>query len=105
MGIGAAFKKYGSPDAINLGGPDTLTFAIGNEAIGSAVGERRSPRTTSPVNWGPEKDVHRCERRLRRHDRLHRSQRAWRRWQDSSWPAFFTIWRKNAEGVWRYIAE
>ena len=56
MGIGEAFKKYGSPDAINLGDPDTLTFRVGNEAIGEGVGSGQPPKT-SPVNWGPEKTI------------------------------------------------
>lgn len=56
MGIGAAFKLYGSPDAANFGGPDVETFVLGNEAIGEAVG-RGSPPNSSPVKWGPEKTV------------------------------------------------
>jgi len=37
-GTGPAFTRFGSPDAINLGGPDAETFVIGNQAIGMAVG-------------------------------------------------------------------
>ena len=81
MGIGEAFKKYGSPDAINLAGPDTLTFIMGNTAIGENVGSGQAPNTSS-VNWGPEKTIHRGERRFRCDDRLHRSQQAGRRWED-----------------------
>lgn len=54
IGLGPAFKKYGSPDAINLGGPDVQTFLFGNEAIGTAIG---GTATTRPVNWGPEKTL------------------------------------------------
>jgi ketosteroid isomerase-like protein len=56
MGIGAAFRQYGSPDAINLGGPDTPAFLIGNEQIAAAVGGP-APSNTSPVHWGPEKTI------------------------------------------------
>ncbi len=56
MGIGAAFKLYGSPDAANFGGPDIPTFVFGNDAIGAAVGAG-SPPNTSAVNWGPEKTI------------------------------------------------
>jgi hypothetical protein len=56
MGIGAAFKHYGHPDAINLGGPDVATYLIGNEQIGGGVGSG-APPNTSPVNWGPEKTI------------------------------------------------
>jgi ketosteroid isomerase-like protein len=56
MGIGPAFKQYGHPDAINLGGPDVATFLLGNEQIGGGVGSG-APPNTSPVNWGPEKTI------------------------------------------------
>ncbi len=51
LGIGAAFTHYGSPDAINLGGPDVAVFLVGNEAIGAAVG---GGAPGSPVRWGPD---------------------------------------------------
>lgn len=56
MGIGEAFKKYGSPEAINLGGPDTPAFLMGNQQIGTAVGSGEAPNS-SPVKWGPEKTI------------------------------------------------
>ena len=34
MGIGPAFKHYGHPEAINLGGPDVPTYLLGNAQIG-----------------------------------------------------------------------
>lgn len=56
MGIGPAFKHYGHPDAINLGGPDIPTFMLGNEQIGGSIGSG-APPNTSPVNWGPETTI------------------------------------------------
>ena len=56
LGMRAAFTKYGDPDAINLGGPDVVTFLIGNQAIGAGVGGER-PVTGSPVSWGPEHTI------------------------------------------------
>jgi ketosteroid isomerase-like protein len=53
MGIGPAFVRYGSPDAINLGGPDVAVFLVGNQAIGTAVGGG-STAPGSPVSWGPD---------------------------------------------------
>jgi ketosteroid isomerase-like protein len=53
IGTGAAFTLYGSPDALNLGGPGTPTFLIGNKAIGAAVGGDQPP-TGSQVSWGPD---------------------------------------------------
>jgi ketosteroid isomerase-like protein len=53
IGTGAAFVRYGSPDALNLGGPAAPTFLIGNQAIGAAVGAGEPP-TGSQVRWGPD---------------------------------------------------
>lgn len=54
MGIGAAFKQYGSPDAVNMGGPETPTFIIGNEAIGENVGASAGGQSGAGSSWGPE---------------------------------------------------
>ena len=56
MGLGAAFTKFGDPEAINLGGPDVATFLIGNEQVGNGIGSG-TPTNSSPVNWGPEKTI------------------------------------------------
>ena len=56
LGMRAAFTQYGDPEAINLGGPDTPTWLMGNQQIGDGVGGQR-PETGSPVNWGPEKTI------------------------------------------------
>ena len=56
MGIGPAFKHYGHPDAINLGGPDVPIFLLRNDQIAGAVGGN-APPNTSPVNWGSEKAI------------------------------------------------
>ena len=56
IGLGPAFKKYGSPEALNLGGPDAQAFVMGNEAISAIVGDPNAA-TTSPVNWGPDKTI------------------------------------------------
>jgi hypothetical protein len=73
MGIGAAFKLYGSAEAANFGGPDTATFVFGNEAI-AAIGYivRNQPGADGKIPPGQP---------------------------------FFTIWRREANGAWRYIAE
>jgi hypothetical protein len=56
MGLMAAFKKYGDPEAINLGGPDVATFLVGNDAIGAGVGAG-SPSHSSPLHWGPDQTI------------------------------------------------
>lgn len=104
MGIGEAFKKYGSPDAINLGGPDSAIFTMGNQAIGEGVGRGQAPNT-SPVNWGPEKTFIAASGDFGvTIGYIVRNQPA----ADGKIPpgqAFFTIWRRDASGAWRYIAE
>lgn len=104
MGIGPAFKKYGSPDAMNLGGPDTVTFLRSNQDIGDSVGGG-SPANTSPVNWGPEKTIIAASGDfgvtigyINRNQPLADGKPA-------PGQAFFTIWQKDAAGVWKYIAE
>ncbi|MEO7135660.1 MAG: DUF4440 domain-containing protein [Vicinamibacterales bacterium] len=104
MGIGAAFKSYGSPDAANFGGPDVATFVFGNEAIAAAVGAG-SPPNTSAVTWGPEKTIiaPSGDFGLTIGYIVRNAPGA-----DGKVPPgvpFFTIWRRDASGAWRYIAE
>jgi hypothetical protein len=103
MGIGPAFKHYGSPEAINLFGPDVMTFVMGNEAIGEAVGSGQPPNS-SPVDWGPEKTIIAASADfgvtmgyiVPKKPREGAPERQ----------AFFTIWRReSASAPWRYIAE
>jgi ketosteroid isomerase-like protein len=104
MGIGPAFKLYGSPDAANFGGPDVPTFIFGNEAIAANVGADRPPNT-SPVNWGPEKTIIAPSGDFGvTIGYIVRNAAA----ADGKIPPgqpFFTIWRRDATGAWRYIAE
>ena len=104
MGIGEAFKKYGSPDAINLGGPETLTFVMGNSAIGDNVGSG-APPNTSPVNWGPEKTIIAASGDFGVTIGYIFRNTPGADGKNPPGQPFFTIWRKDAAGVWRYIAE
>jgi ketosteroid isomerase-like protein len=108
MGIGEAFKKYGSAEAINLGGPDEPGFVMGNEAIGRSVGSG-APPNTSPVNWGPEKTVIASSVDFGvTIGYIVRNQPAASPSASSAQTPnqpFFTIWRREAGGAWRYIAE
>jgi ketosteroid isomerase-like protein len=104
IGLGPAFKKYGSPDAINLGGPDAEGFVWGNDAIAAAVSQGE-PATGSSVNWSPDKTIvaitgdfgvtigYIVPNQPGADGKIRPGQ------------PFFTIWRKDADGVWRYIAE
>ena len=56
MGLTAAIRKYGDPQAINLGGPDVSTFLLGNEQVSEGVGSG-SPGNSSPLHWGPDQTI------------------------------------------------
>jgi ketosteroid isomerase-like protein len=104
IGIGAAFVKYGSPEAINLGSPDIPAFVQGNDAIGAAVGSG-APTNSSALNWGPEKTIIAASGDFGvTIGYINRNAPG----PDGKTPPaqpFFTIWRREANGAWRYIAE
>jgi ketosteroid isomerase-like protein len=104
MGIGPAFKHYGSPEAINLGGPDALTFVIGNEAIGNQVGSG-GPPGASAVNWGPEKTIIADSGDFGVTVGYILRNAPGPDGKNAPPQPFFTIWRKDATGAWKYIAE
>jgi ketosteroid isomerase-like protein len=105
IGLGAAFAKWGSEDAVNMGGPDSPGYLVGAAAIGASIGTG-SPGTTSPVFWAPESvivassgDLGITIGRIRPHapaaDGI-----------PAAGVPFFTIWRRAGPGApWRYIAE
>lgn len=103
-GLGPAFKKFGSPDAINLGGPATPGFAWGNEAIAALVGQNE-PATGSSVNWGPERAIVATSGDFGvTLGYITRNAPG----PDGKIPPpspFFTIWKTDASGAWKYIAE
>ena len=103
VGLGPAFKKYGSADAINLGGPNTPVFAWGNEDIATLVGQNE-PASGSSVNWGPDKAIVAISGDFGiTMGYITRNSPG----PDGKTPPpnpFFTIWRLEAGG-WRYIAE
>lgn len=104
MGLGQAFIKYGSPDAINLGAADQLVFLKGNEQIGNAIGEGKEPNS-SPVKWGPEKTIIAASGDFGvTIGYIVRNQPG----PDGNplpGQPFFTIWQRDASGVWKYVAE
>lgn len=104
MGIGPAFEKYGRPDAMNMGGPNDTAFVIGNKAVGSSVGAGY-PATGSPVLWAADHkaivassgDIGVTFGYIRPHTPPPAG-------QPQMFP-FFTIWKRDPGGPWRYIAE
>ncbi len=105
IGLGPAFVKYGSPDAINLGGAGVPGFIVGNDAIGAFIGQN-APEPTSPVHWGPDRTIVASSGDLGvtigfvTENTAQAGQPGPR-----SFP-FFTVWRRTtAMGPWKYVAE
>lgn len=105
IGIGPAFTQYGSPDAINLGGPDTPVFVVGNQAIGASVGGGGAA-TGSPVSWGPEKTIVATSGDFGITIGYIVPNAPGADGKPQPGRPFFTIWRRDSpQDPWRYIAE
>jgi hypothetical protein len=105
IGLGAAFAKYGTADAVNMGGPAAAGFVMGSDAIGKAV-SAGDPPGPSPVSWAPDRVIVASSGDLGVTIGMIRPNA---RPADGSSPAgfsFFTIWRRaSPKDPWRYIAE
>jgi ketosteroid isomerase-like protein len=104
IGTGAAFIKYGSSDAINLGGAAAPTFLLGNEAIGASVGAGEPP--TSRIHWGPDvKTIVAASGDFGVTIGHIFPNAPGADGKPQPGRPFFTIWRRDASGAWRYVAE
>ena len=98
-GLGAAFRKYGTAEAMNVGG--SADFTYGNDAIAAGFGDEK----TSPLRWAPDGvlvassgDLGITYGYLQRNGDVPKGRLAKIPW--------FTVWRRAAPGQpWRYIAE
>jgi ketosteroid isomerase-like protein len=105
MGIGPAFKHYGHPDAINLGGPDVPLFVLRNDQIAGAVGGN-APPNTSPVNWGSEKAIVAASGDFGVNIGYIVQNKPGADGKIPPGQPFFTIWKRdNPNDRWLYIAE
>jgi len=104
IGLGPAFRKYGSAEAINLGGPDRVVFLYGNDEIASAITDPQSPNT-SPVNWGPEKAIVAASGDFGVTIGYITRNQAGPDGKPLPGQPFFTVWQKDASGAWKYVAE
>ncbi len=104
VGLGTAFAQFGTPDAVNMGGPAAPGFVVGAEAIGRGIGAG-GPGNPSPVSWAPDRvivassgDLGVTIGMIRRNAPVSNGERA-------AVP-FFTVWRRaSPNDPWRYIAE
>ncbi len=105
IGLEAAFVKYGTADAVNMGGPNEPGFVIGSEAIGRAV-SAGGPPGASPVSWAPDRVIVAGSGDLGVTIGMMRPNA---KTADGVAPAgfpFFTIWRRaSPKDPWRYVAE
>lgn len=105
IGLEAAFTKYGTTDAVNMGGPGSAGYVVGAEAIGRSVGGGR-PKEPSPVYWSTETALVASSGDLGISFGYIRPNR---KGPDGAAPPgqpFFTIWyRSSPDSPWRYIAE
>jgi hypothetical protein len=99
--IGAAFRFFGAPEAINSGGPDDANFRVGPEEIASGVAA--SIPAGAAISWGPD------EVSVAPSGDLGVSigfiivtPKA----GEASRIPFFTVWRRaRLSDPWRYVAE
>jgi ketosteroid isomerase-like protein len=106
MGLGPAFAKYGSPDAMNLGGPRP-GFTLGNEAIARQVAEgaEGTGGSKSPVTWGPDQVIVAASGDLGVSIGMIVTNAEPPPGRPRAVP-FFTIWRRaTPDAPWRYVAE
>ncbi|MGE3473903.1 MAG: DUF4440 domain-containing protein, partial [Vicinamibacterales bacterium] len=105
VGLGPAFVSHGAPTAVNMGGPDSAAYVVGNDAIGALVGAG-APGVPSPVVWSSETVVVAPSGDLGISFGYIRQRAAGGGPQAGPGRPFFTIWaRESPTAPWRYIAE
>ena len=105
IGLGAAFTKWGSATAVNMGGPNSAEYVVGAEAIGRSIGAG-APGTTSPVEWSTEVAIVASSGDLGISFGYIRPRAKAADGVAPQGQPFFTIWhRASPTGPWRYIAE
>lgn len=105
IGVGPAFAKYGSADAINLGPPTSSRVIVGAEAIGRFVGSAYPPGHPG-VSWAPDSVVVASSGDLGVTVGTIRPNGPGPDGQLRPPVPFFTIWRRADPATpWRYIAE
>jgi len=108
MGLGPAFAKNGSADAMNLGGPGDAGFVISAEAISRTV-TTGAAYDAKPFNWSAEHVIVASSGDLGvtfGHIRRNPPPPGTAPLQPPGPFSFFTIWRRESPNApWRYIAE
>lgn len=103
IGVGNAFARFGSRDAVNMGGPALATFVVGADSIAKRVSG--GDMTSSTLTWGADTAFVASSGDLGiTFGVIHLKNPP-----AGAPPAgisFFTIWRRaDVRSPWRYIAE
>jgi len=105
VGLGAAFTKWGSDTAVNMGGPNSAGYVVGAAAIGKNVGAG-APGPTSPVEWSTDVAIVASSGDLGISFGYIRPNGPPPPSAPPNGSPFFTIWyRPSPTAPWRYIAE
>jgi hypothetical protein len=101
IGLAAAFREYGRPDAVNLGA-GTAAFVTGAEAISASV-DNGEPVST--LHWSTTRALAASSGDLGvSMGVIHRNHPSTDGRPDAF--SFFTVWRRDRpDGEWRYLAE
>jgi ketosteroid isomerase-like protein len=106
MGLGAAFEKWGAPDAVNAGGQGSAEFVRGPQAIARSVSAGLTPDVR--ITWAPEQVIVSSTGDLGVSiGTIHIAQAATAGNAVAARDVpFFTIWkRRKPADPWRYVAE
>jgi len=104
IGLGSAFAKYGSADAIHLGPPTEAALVVGVDAVARGVAGGDPLNTPATISWGPDESIVASSGDLGVTIGLIRPDSP-AGGQPAAFP-FFTIWRRpTTDAPWRYIAE
>jgi ketosteroid isomerase-like protein len=104
IGIGPAFAKHGSPDAVNMGPAIAPRFIVGAEAIGRGIAGA-GPPAGSPLTWAPDQVIVASSGDLGVTVGMLRRNAPPPEGQPATIP-FITVWRRGSVSQpWRYVAE
>ena len=105
VGLEAAFRENGRPDAMNMGGGAAAAFVIGNEAIAKSVSAGQ-PAGGSTLNWSADTALVATSGDLGVTIGFIRQNNPPAGAAPTPGFPFFTIWWRERPGApWRYIAE
>lgn len=105
IGLGPAFREFGAPTAVNMGGAASVPYVVGNDAIATLIGSS-NPQPTSPVEWSTDVALVASSGDLGISFGFIRPNEKAADGSARPGAPFFTIWQRAApDAPWRYVAE